>query len=76
MNIAVHSGLGKEITVYQSHIIPRKQEVISIDQMLFKVTDVIHQVQNEQQTAVELEVMPANEAANKYLGSLLNPSVA
>lgn len=76
MNITVNSGLGKEIGVYHSHIIPRKQEVISINQMLFKVTDVIHQVQDEQQTSVELEVMPVNQAASDYLGNLLNPSAA
>ena len=76
MNITVLSGLGKEISIYHSHIVPRKQEIISINQMLFRITNVLHKVQDEQQTSVELEVMPVNQAATDYLGSLLNASVA
>ena len=76
MIIRVHSGLGKEISVYHSSVTPRKQEVISINQMLFKVTDVLHQVQDEQQTSVDLEVMPVNQAASDYMGRLISPSLA
>lgn len=80
MIITVRSGLGTEIETYHSSIAPRTQETIIISkagsgQMQFRVMDVRHQVQDGQ-ASVELEVMPANEAASDYLGRKINPSLA
>jgi len=79
MFISLRSSSSKqEISVYTSPVVPRPGETISLldvapGDVLFRVVDVCYQVQNSEQgsNAVHLEVMPANEAACRYLGEML-----
>ncbi len=70
MIITLRSGLGREITTYHSPVVPRIQEFVRLaagpDQALYKVMDVRYLIDGEKSDAVDLEVLPANEAAAQY----------
>lgn len=70
MLITLRSGLGWEIATYHSSIVPRTQEFVRLaagsDQALYKVMDVRYLIDGKRNDAVDLEVLPANEAAAQY----------
>ena len=81
MIVTMRTGLGFNIGEYHSSIVPRTQETICIskggeNQMLFKVIDVLHQIQDEQETLVEIEVRPTNQTACDYIGGMLSHALS
>ena len=79
MNITLRSGLGREISVYHSYVVPRVKELIQVaapGSMLFQVKEVRYQVQNEESSSVDIEVLPIDDAACKYVRELFALSIS
>ncbi|MGH2505879.1 MAG: hypothetical protein ACRDHZ_00430 [Ktedonobacteraceae bacterium] len=77
MIITLRSGLGKEISVYRSHVVPRIKEFIQVTTptlMLFQVMKICYQVQGEESSSVDIEVLPIDEAARKHIQELFTLS--
>jgi len=73
MLVTLRSGLGREISTYRSYVVPRVEEFVQVaapGPMLFQVKQVRYQVENEEGSSVDVEVVPVDDAARKRIQEL------
>ena len=79
MLVTLRSGLGREISTYRSYVVPRVEEFVQVaapGPMLFQVKQVRYQVENEEGSSVDVEVVDVDDAARKRIQELFTLSAS